>query len=100
MLPEHIQEIIDGAGDRSPIFFCDIDYWITKNRKKFPFSAEKIVCKGTIAEIKKDPSTKRRVLKQYFGGNSAAQKKVHAFELDKIEIRNVKINKFLGYGIK
>lgn len=100
MLPEHIQEIIDGAGNRSPIFFCNIDFYITKNRKKIPHSATKIVCKGTIEEIKKSTFTKKRVLKSHFNGMSAVQKKINAFDLSKIEIRTVHVLKFLGYGVK
>ncbi len=96
MLDKHIKEIIEAAGDRSPIWYGSIVYRILIKRKWIEFTATKIVMKGTEAEILKDKMTIRRVLTQYCGD----KKKAHKFDLNKIKLHKCTFNKSLGYGIK
>lgn len=100
MLESDINRIIGENEKFSPISLCNIDYCITKNRKKYPFRATKIICKGTVSDIKKSNNTKRRVLRSYFLGLHNAREKINKFDFSKIEIKSVDIVKFLGYGVK
>lgn len=86
--------------NREPIFYCDIKYYLLVKKKKFPLVANKIVVKGIIEDIKKKKRIKLAVAKAYFGGDKEASKKAHSFELNRIEVREIIINRFLGYSIK
>ena len=104
MLPEHIQEIRDGAGDRLPLFFCDIEYDIIsfrgKTKKRLSLKAKSIVCKGNENRIKNDLGVKRRCIATNFLGVSNAKEKIYKYDLSKIEIRKIHYLKHLGYGIE
>lgn len=100
-----IDKIIKEAGDnRAPLFFCNISYDIITMRgrakKRAPGKAYKIVAKGDLNQIKKDNNVKRRVLKVHFFGSSDIPKKIKGFDLSKIELTDVEVIKFLGYGNK
>ena len=100
MLDKDIQEIIGANTERSAIWYGSVKYRILKNRKWYPFQCDKIVMKGTKSEVLKNKMTKKRVLNKYFGGDKAANKKVKDFDLNKIELYDIIIYKFLGYGVK
>lgn len=97
-----IFEEVKCPDDRSPIFFANLTAEILKGNSKKPMirKVEGLVVKGTIEEIKRSDRTKTRFLKSLFSKESAAKKKVHAFDLSKVSITSVEIVKSLGYGVK
>lgn len=104
MSPENIQEIRDGAGDRLPLFLCNIEYDIIsfrgKTKKRAPQKAKYIVCKGSEQQITKSLNVKRRCIATYFLGLTTAKEKTFKYDLSKIEIRKIHYIKHIGYGIK
>lgn len=99
LIKERVEEIIEKAGNRSPIFFGDLHFTILKGRQKIRGVADKVVMKGTEKEILNNKRAKRAALLHYFGGTKEAKKKVHNFDLDKIKLTKTVFKKFLGYGV-
>lgn len=96
-------EVVSCPDDRSPIFFVNITGKIKdnlKSKKFLVYEAEKVVVKGTLDEIKKSDQTKKQFIREFFKRESGNKKKVSDFDLNKIEITDVKIIRGLGYGIK
>lgn len=100
LIKERIDEIIEKAGDRSPIFFGNVHYTVLVGRKKrIKYVAELVVMKGTPEEILKSDKVKKSAALDLFKGTSDVRKKAHKFDISKINLVKVEINKFLGYGV-
>jgi len=95
-----IYEEVKAPKGKSPIWFCDIDYQITVNRKPFSFNAKGVVAKGTIDEMMKSDRVKKSVLKKHFEGLSTVNKKIKSFDLTRLSIKKINIRRSMGFGIK
>jgi len=100
MSDKQIQGIIDANTNHSPIWYGSVKYRVKIGRKWYHFKADKIVMKGTKKQILASTMVKKRVLEIYLGGGREAKKKAHKFDVDKIVLDSLVINKSLGYGIK
>tara|TARA_R110000744_G_scaffold121116_2_gene225559 strand:+ start:26135 stop:26464 length:330 start_codon:yes stop_codon:yes gene_type:complete len=96
-------EVLSCPADRSPIFLVDIEAKIKLTQKdKIPinYKFERILAKGTIEQIKRREETKKQLLKIVFKGRTNEKKYIKDFDLSLINIKEVSLIKFIGYGIK
>jgi hypothetical protein len=90
--------------NRSPIWYANISYNIVKRVRKKDlinsYIAKKVVCKGTLHEIKNSQEVKKIIVKNFYGNDKKNFDKMQAFDLSTIQIKKIELILFLGYGIK
>jgi hypothetical protein len=102
MSDKHIDEIITNTPKgKSPIFYGSIGYSLLVRNKLVAYApADKVVFKGSRFEILKSALVKRSVLMRHFLDASEAKKKANEFDLSKIKLNRIIVEKFISYGVK